>query len=146
MVKFLCELHEKDKVAVKYIRCDNSGENKKLMELCKTTNGLAHIHFEFTARNTPQQNGVVDRAFATLYGRIRASNNHAQLDETVRQGLWAECTTLCMMLDNISTSTDKQSSYQKFYGKTSPIINKLRTFGELCVVKKTTKIQSKLVK
>ena len=71
MVKFLRELHKKDKVTVKYIRCDNSGENKKLMELCKTTNGLAHIHFKFTARNTPQQNGVVERAFTTLYRRIR---------------------------------------------------------------------------
>ena len=132
-------------MTVKYICCDNSGENKKLMELCKTINGLAHIHFKFTARNTPQQNDIVKRAFATLYGRIRANNNHAQLHENVRQGLWAECATLCTMLDTISTSTDKQSLYHKFYGKTSPVINKLRTFGELGIVKKTTKIQSKLV-
>ena len=95
--------------------------------------------------HTPQQNTVVERAFATLYGHIRANNNHAQLDKDVHQGLWAECATLCTMLDTISTSTDDKSSYHKFYSKTSPIINNLRTSGELGIVKKTSKIQSKLV-
>ena len=75
------------------------------MELCKTTKRLAHIHFKFTARNTPQQNGVVERAFATLYGHIHANNNHAQLDEDVHQGLWAECATL--LLEYIAKDLDR---------------------------------------
>ena len=83
--------------------------------------------------------------FCVCAGRICANNNHAQLDEDVHQGLWAECATLCTMLDTISTSTEDKSPYHKFYSKPSTIINKLCTFGELGVVKKTTKIQSKLV-
>ena len=38
---------------------------KKLME----ENIL--VNFEYTARNTPQQNGKVERSFATLFGRMR---------------------------------------------------------------------------
>ena len=55
---------------------------------------------------------------------VAANNNHAQLEDDVRQGLWAECATLCMMLDTISTSTEDKSPYHKFYNKPSPIINK----------------------
>ena len=34
-----------------------------------------NIKFEFTAPNTPQQNGKAERKFATLKGRIRAMMN-----------------------------------------------------------------------
>ena len=30
------------------------------------------VTFEYTAQNTPQQNGKVKRTFATLYSRMRA--------------------------------------------------------------------------
>jgi len=48
---------------VKYLRCDNAGENiKQLQDLCK----VFGIEPEFTAPHTPQQNGVVERMFVTL--------------------------------------------------------------------------------
>ena len=54
---------------MKAIHCDNAGENVKLKEkLDKMQYG---IDFEMTAAGTPQHNGVVERAFATLYGRIQ---------------------------------------------------------------------------
>ena len=37
--------------------------------------------FEYTAPGTPQQNGVVERAFETMLGRIRAIMNGAGFDE-----------------------------------------------------------------
>ena len=54
----------------KYMRCDNAGENKALKTQCEDE-GLG-INFEFTARNTPQHNGKVERMFQTLYGRIKS--------------------------------------------------------------------------
>ena len=40
---------------------------------------------EYTARETPQQNDMVERAFATLYGRIWALNNHAGFEKEKRE-------------------------------------------------------------
>ena len=40
---------------VEFIRCDNAGENKSLEKAC-IEKGL-NIAFEYTSRNTPQQNG-----------------------------------------------------------------------------------------
>jgi hypothetical protein len=36
--------------------------------------------FEFTAPDSPQQNGKVERKFATLYGRVQAMINDAELN------------------------------------------------------------------
>jgi len=47
---------------VKYIRCDNAGENKLLEASLKPD----PIVMEYTAANTPQQNSIVERAFPTL--------------------------------------------------------------------------------
>ena len=63
IVPLIHQLRNKGKT-VKYIRCDNAGENIKLKEECDRQK--LGIEFEFTAPNTPQQNGVVERKFATL--------------------------------------------------------------------------------
>ena len=39
------------------------------------------IVFEYTAPGTPQQNGVIERAFATMLGKKRAIMNGAGFDE-----------------------------------------------------------------
>ena len=63
-------LKKKYGIDVKYIRLDNSGENRKLQKECEKQNlGLI---FEFTAPGTPQQNSVVERKIPTLIGRARA--------------------------------------------------------------------------
>ena len=71
------------------ILCDNAGENKKLEENVIEKN--MKIIFEYTAAGTPQQNRVAERAFATLYGRVRAMLNRAGLEGMTREKLWAEC-------------------------------------------------------
>ena len=75
-------------IKVQTLRCDNAGENKFTQTCCKDA-GLG-VKFEFTAPNTPQQNGRVERKFATLYGRIRAMMNAAGLTQSLKNGLWAE--------------------------------------------------------
>ena len=104
IIPFLKTVHEKDKVMVQTIRCDNAGENNKVEEMCKNTTGLAHIKFEYTPHDTPQFNGVVERAFATLYGRVRSLNNAAGLTPTLCNGLWTECANTATLIDNISTT------------------------------------------
>jgi transposase InsO family protein len=67
LIKDLKAKHDK---IVKYIRCDNPGENLKLEAGC-LKEGLG-VQFEYTAPGTPQQNGKVECKFATLYARVRA--------------------------------------------------------------------------
>ena len=64
------ELKAKYGIDIKYIRLDNSGENKGLKDECAKQN--LGIIFEFTAPGTPQQNSVVERKIPTLMGRSRA--------------------------------------------------------------------------
>jgi hypothetical protein len=53
---------------VKFIRCDDAGENMKM----KNDPDIKSfgIKFEFSGPRTPQRNGKVERKFQTLYGRI----------------------------------------------------------------------------
>jgi hypothetical protein len=46
-----------------------SGENLSFHQLMLSTE--FYIKFEFTVPGTPQQNGKVERAFATLFGKTR---------------------------------------------------------------------------
>ena len=64
------ELKAKYGIDIKYIRLDNSGENRSLQNECDEQN-LAII-FEFSTPGTPQQNSVVERKIPTLMGRSRA--------------------------------------------------------------------------
>ena len=68
---------------MKIIRCDNAGENK-VLERESDKNEL-EIIFEYTAPGTPQQNGVVERAFVTVMGRARTMMNHAGFTMAKRQ-------------------------------------------------------------
>ena len=58
---FAKEVLKKVKAAghmVKYVRCDNAGENtKQLRDACEEETGII---LEFTAPYTPEQNGVVE--------------------------------------------------------------------------------------
>ena len=55
-------------IKIKVFRCDNAAENEKFKE--KIIKLGMDACFEFSAPGTPQQNGVVERAFATFYGRV----------------------------------------------------------------------------
>jgi hypothetical protein len=68
LITLIKELAIKDKVSVKYIRCDNAGENGALEKEC-AKQGLG-IQFEYTGPGTPKFNGRVERKFATLYSKV----------------------------------------------------------------------------
>ena len=130
MIPFIKELAAKYFKRVKYIRCDNAGENTSL-EKAAQEQGLG-ITFEYSAPGTPQQNGIVERAFATLMGRARAMMNQAGFTKTKRNQLWAEAASTATKLDNMLVQ-DGTHSYKKFHGTDPPYMRHLRTFGEIAV-------------
>ena len=84
-MSLILDLRAKSKIKVKYIRCDNATENKKLEEACEKR-GLG-IMFEYTAVATPRRNGKLERKFPTLASKVRAVVNGASLSEELRNGL-----------------------------------------------------------
>ena len=129
------DIEKKLKIKVKFIRCDNAGENKKLQEDC-LSDGMG-IQFEFTAPGTPQQNGRIERKFATIYGRARAMMRHAGLSEKQRQLLWSETVSTGTDMENcVVTSSQEVPSYERFYKKPFKDARSLHTFGEMAIVRK----------
>jgi hypothetical protein len=119
---------------VKYIRCDDVGENRKAAELY-IKEGL-NVQFEFTPPGMPQRNSRIERKFATCYGRMRACYEAAKIkDPKIKYRTWAECTSTIVKLDNNMTGGNrKEPAYKRFYGNDPPFASSLRTFGELGVV------------
>ena len=99
IIDYMKALKARHKIKVKIIRCDNAGENK-VLERESDKNQLGII-LEYTASGTPQQNGVVERAFVTVMGRARAMMNHAGFTMAKRQQLGCEAAQTATMLDNI---------------------------------------------
>jgi hypothetical protein len=54
--------------ACKFISRDNASDNVKHLETFRLEPGTTFI-LEYTAPNTPQMNGVVERSFVTLHDR-----------------------------------------------------------------------------
>ena len=87
---------------LKKLRCDNGGENvKALTELCEK-HGLA---IEITAPYTPQQNGIVERTFATIRDHSSAAMIKAKFSEEAQGTLWAEAANTHTRLTNIVSNS-----------------------------------------
>ena len=71
------ELKAKYGIDIKYIRLDNTGENRSLQTECDKQN--LGIIFEFTAPGTPQQNSVVERKIPTL---IKSNDVNSRFQST----------------------------------------------------------------
>ena len=114
IIELAKHLRASENVTVKNIRCDNAGENKALSKLC-LSKGLG-ITFQFTAPNTPQQNGAIEQSFAMSYGRMRANLNAAGIRGELRQRLWAEAANYENDTKNfmVTRKTD-MSSHERFF-------------------------------
>jgi hypothetical protein len=134
VTKWAVLLEKETGISIKSFRLDNSGENIKLQELTREHPQLK-IKFEFTAPGTPQQNGKVERMFATLYGKIRSVLNSARLTTGLRKGLWAQCANHAVQIQNILIMKHgEDSASERFYGRNPSWINNMRTFGEMAIV------------
>lgn len=128
------------KYDVKYLRCDDGGENKALESFC-AEQGIA---LEKTAANTPQQNGVVERKLTVLIQRAHAQMRAANFDEDARNMLWAEAINTANDMENISSNTlHKESPYKLFTGKESKLYAQLVEFGRIGQVPLRAKMKGK---
>ena len=86
---------------VKFVRCDNAGENKDLHNKCQQSSDLTDVKFEFTARDSPQFNSKAERKFGVLFGRIRAAYNAGKFDQEMKDKLWGECAMTVTDVENL---------------------------------------------
>ena len=129
-------LKARHEIQVKIITCDNAGENK-VLERESDKNELGII-FEYTAPGTPQQNGVVERAFVMVMQRARAMMNHAGFTMAKRQQLWCEEAQTATMLDNILVQDSAKSpTTTQVFGVDAKYAKYLNVFGEMCVLADT---------
>ena len=126
---------------VKFLRCDNAGENgNKLKQICEKRG----IKMEYTAPNTPQQNGIVERRFVTDRERAHAMMLHANFDLELQKLLWAEAVSTAEVLSNIcANSRTKLSPDEIFHGKPPTLYPHLRVFGTFGYVTIRKKIYKK---
>ena len=139
------ELKAKYGIDIKYIRLDNSGENKGLKDECEKQN--LGIIFEFTAPGTPQQNSVVERKIPTLMGRSRAMMLTAGFSQQDKRKFWCEVISTATKLDNIMVRKDRtKPPYSLFYNHEAKYMKFLRSFGGMAVIAITDgkKMRSKL--
>jgi hypothetical protein len=100
-----------DNQNLRFISCDNSGENMKMKNDPEIKS--FGIKFEFSGPRTTQRNRKVERKFQTLYGRIRAMLNGADLGGELRDKIWAECVMNAIYLSNIiSTKSSLKSPFE----------------------------------
>ena len=107
------------------------------------------INFEYNARNTPQQIGLVEQNFAPLWGMVRAMVRCCELNKRKRlqNKLWEECANMETQLINIMVDKAEDScGYKKFHNAMPPWckIPQLHAFGQMCMVTKRNKIIGKL--
>jgi len=89
------------------------------------------VTFEYAAANTPQQNGAVERAFATLYGRVRSMFQGNGIGDEYRKKLWVEAAKMATDLENISSHDGEKSRHENLLKYAPTFISDMRIFGEM---------------
>lgn len=139
MISFVKQLRAKG-FPIKTIRMDNAGENLDFKAQAEAAEDkykdkeCLNIDFEITPRHTPQHNGVIERAFATVWNKTRALMAQAGLEDNLKYKLWTEATMTATLLENILVNKGEDSSWKLFYGpnKELPSYSKhLRPWGEV---------------
>ncbi len=113
------------KWSIRCIRTDNGGEfiSKKFKQFCKD-NGIRQ---EFTIPHTPQQNGVAERGWRTIFEMARAMLKENNLGDE----WWGRAIKTAAYIRNrcLTSATDeKKTPYELCYGK-KPDLSELRIFG-----------------
>jgi hypothetical protein len=80
---------------VKYIRCDNGGENRGLMNCLQSSDWKLPIRFEFTGRDTPKRNHLAKIALSTIAGHGQAIMSAAKIPKNMRHLFWRENFSNC---------------------------------------------------
>ena len=97
---------------------DNAGENIALEKGLKSESWKNPVEIEYTARDTPQQNSLVEVAFYALANKAGAAMHHANLLMEMRFRLFGEIFTTITMLDRltiIEIDGHRQSCYEHVF-------------------------------
>jgi hypothetical protein len=127
---------------------DDAGENKKLKTRSDSADWKLKITFEFTARDTPQQNHLAELAFAALANRGRAVMHYANVPLLVRYMIWREAfkktvTLLDLMSIDVGGVIDTRCVH--WGGKNPAFAKHLKTWGEAGSVKLKIKATPKVI-
>jgi len=150
MVEPTCEQFNRWKQAnkpVKHVRCDNAGENKLLQQRCNSKDWKLDIDFEYTARNTPQQNHLAELGFAVIANRGRAMMHRANIPLRQRYKLYPEAFKTATLLDGlgvIDIDGVNETRYVHFSEKNPKFSKHLRTWGEAGTVTLKSKATPKI--
>ena len=132
---------------VKVIRCDNARENIKLEDRLGSADWKLNIEFEYTARDTPQQNSHAEVGITTLLLRSKAMMIGANIAFEKRYKLFREAIATATQLDAlIPMELDGviKTRVEHWCGELPEYAHHLRTWGEAGVVKLKTKTTVKL--
>ena len=130
---------------VKFLRCDNAGEHNVLKAFCEKNN----ITLEMTTPNTPQQNGVVERSFATELNYIRAMLFQANFTPAMVSSLWGMAVLYLERTKNMSSTSanERDSSPNYLFDENDDLdTDFIQPFGRMGFVTIRTKIKRKLAK
>ena len=84
---------------VKVSRCDNAGENIKMEDRLGSADWKLTVEFEYTARDTPQQNSHAEVGITTLLLRSKAMMIGANIAFEKRYKLFREAIATATHLD-----------------------------------------------
>ncbi len=123
--KFIAEHGHPNELEIGGIRSDNGGEytSEQFQQFCLDNK----IKREFTIPHTPQQNGVAERNWRTLFDMTRSMLKEANLDSR----FWARALKTAVFIRNrCLTSANHQqiTPYELFFGK-KPDLSRVRIFG-----------------
>jgi hypothetical protein len=122
---------------VKSIRMDNAGENIALHDRSDSSDWKLGIKFEYTARNTPQQNHLAEQGFAHIAKLGRALMNHANVPLKWRFKLFVKAFKTATVLDGLQVITLDgiiDTRYKHWCGTNPKLVEHLCTWGEVRTV------------
>ena len=89
-------------LGVKFIRLDNAGENKALQERAESAAWKLDINWEYTARDTPQQNSLAEVAFTIIAAQGCAMMIAAHIPADIHKKVWREAFLTATDLDALA--------------------------------------------
>jgi hypothetical protein len=132
---------------VKILRMDNGGENKALVKRLNSKDWKMYPTVEYTARDTPQHNHMVEVGFATLYGRGRAMMKAANIPEQWKHVVAQKALETATKLDGlipVKIQGVTKPRVEHWCGTVPAFAYNLRTWGEAGTVKIKDKSTPKL--
>ena len=125
------------KIKVQVIQMDNAGENIYIKKAIRSDPVLCEMGtvVEYTAPYTPQQNGKVELASPTLFGRAHAACNGAKIPVELRKKIFCKAFRDAVQKDAILHTRGRETGplYNTFFGKNAPYVEDLHLFGGIII-------------